>query len=103
MLIHGHRASNERRSPTYLSWVAMKQRCGNRHHKWYHYYGGRGITVCAAWKKSFVAFLLDMGERPDGLTLERMNVNKSYSPSNCCWADLSTQNKNRRHLRHRVT
>jgi hypothetical protein len=97
MLIHGHRVSNARRSSTYLSWVAMKQRCLNPKHKWYHYYGGRGITVCQSWRDSFVAFLLDMGERPDGLTLERKNVNRPYSPRNCCWADKSTQRRNRRH------
>jgi hypothetical protein len=96
MLIHGHRASNARRTPTYLSWVAMKQRCLNPKHKWYHYYGGRGITVCQSWRDSFVAFLLDMGERPAGLTLERKNVNRPYTPHNCCWADKSTQRRNRR-------
>lgn len=97
-LRHGHCGAE--RSPTYLSWVAMKQRCLNRHHKWYHYYGGRGITVCPRWRASFVSFLLDMGERPLGLTLERKNVNLPYIKGNCCWADIQTQNRNRRKLRH---
>lgn len=73
----------------------MKQRCLNKKHKWYHYYGGRGITVCEKWM-TFIGFLEDMGERPVGLTLERNEVNEGYCKANCIWADIRSQNRNRR-------
>lgn len=84
------------RSSTYGSWRAMKSRCYLSTNKDYANYGGRGITVCDRWKDSFEAFLADMGERPDGMTLDRPNNNGIYEPSNCRWADEQTQKRNRR-------
>lgn len=73
----------------------MKTRCLNKKHPSFNNYGGRGITVCDAWK-DFSAFLEDMGERPPGTTLDRINVNDNYHMENCRWADWKTQNSNKR-------
>lgn len=85
-----------KRSREYQAWVDMKDRCGRPTNKNYKYYGGRGITVCDRWKDDFVTFYLDMGRCPSGLTLERINNDKGYTPKNCKWATLSDQAKNRR-------
>ena len=92
--IHGHNTVSYK-SPTWQSWHAMMCRCYSRSHKSYPSYGGRGIVVCERWK-SFVEFYKDMGDRPDGLTIERMNVNGNYEPGNCRWASASDQQRNRR-------
>jgi hypothetical protein len=77
----------------------MKQRCLNPNHGEYKNYGGRGITVCPRWVDSFANFVSDMGERTDGLTIDRINVNGNYEPDNCRWADWFVQNNNqRKHL-----
>lgn len=94
MVTHGY-GSRRRRTPTYRAWESMKRRCNNPKEKNYENYGGRGIKVCRRWVK-FVNFLEDMGECPDGLTLERINVNKGYSKNNCCWATRKQQVMNRR-------
>ena len=93
---HGHASDRTGKSPTYVSWQKMKERCNNPNHVRYYCYGGRGIKVCAQWDKSFVVFLKYMGERPQGMTLDRVNSNKGYEPGNVRWATLSQQNKNRR-------
>lgn len=81
----------------------MNQRCYNQNLKIYKYYGERGVKVCERWRRkkrrdrdSFEAFVKDMGERPEGYSLERKNVNGDYSPENCVWATKSEQVKNRR-------
>ena len=92
-LRHGHSAGGKT-SKTYQSWFAMIQRCTNKNNKRYEHYGGRGISVCERWLK-FDNFLKDMGDRPDEMTIDRINVNGDYEPSNCRWADSKTQSLNK--------
>lgn len=77
----------------------MKQRCHNPRDAAYKWYGGRGITVCDRWLNSFEAFLVDMGEKPDLLTLDRVDGSKGYYKENCRWATLVEQAENRRSSR----
>lgn len=89
-----HGASKTR---LYKVWAAMKQRCENPKNKSYKNYGARGIRVCAAWSNSFEQFLADMGERPaPDLSIERINNNGHYEPSNCKWATDAEQRLNKR-------
>jgi len=79
----------------YRAWSAMKDRCLNPNHSAYSYYGGRGIAVCDRWL-SFANFLEDMGVRPHGRSLDRIDNAGNYEPTNCRWATWSQQMKNRR-------
>ena len=80
----------------YTSWCAMRARCSDSDHASWPAYGGRGITVCAAWLVSFEAFLADMGERPSrAYSIERRNNDLGYDPSNCYWATAREQAANR--------
>ncbi len=72
----------------------MKQRCLNPENKSYADYGARGITVCERWLKSFEDFYADMGPRPEGMTLDRRDSTKGYSPDNCRWATHLEQRLN---------
>ena len=92
--LHGH-GKNDGSDKTYNSWKAMKQRCSNPNNKNYNLYGGRGITYCDSWK-SFVNFLKDMGDRPENTTLDRIDPDGDYEPSNCRWADSKVQALNKR-------
>lgn len=84
------------KSRTYKSWRMLKERCNNPKTKGYEYYGGRGIRVCDRWLNSFENFYNDMGIRPLGKTIDRINVNGNYEPSNCRWATPSEQTLNQR-------
>jgi hypothetical protein len=80
----------------YNIWVMMKQRCLNTKNKDYPNWGGRGITVCDRWLESFNNFLEDMGQKPENNSLDRINNDGNYEPSNCRWATSIQQQNNRR-------
>lgn len=82
-------------TPEWYSWISMIQRCNDPNYHAYKWYGGRGIKVCERWLK-FKNFFADMGERPKGMTLDRVNNDFGYFPINCRWATPSQQAKNRR-------
>ena len=80
---------------TYQSWQGMKKRCLNPNQPGFKYWGGRGIKVCKRWL-DFANFFEDMGEKPKGLTLDRVNNNKNYCKENCHWATNEEQANNKR-------
>lgn len=92
-----NRASELTNTPTYISWKQMKQRCLNPNAPDYKNYGGRGVTICEKWIK-FAGFYEDMGERPEGLTLDRIDNNGNYNKENCKWSTRAEQNRNKRGL-----
>lgn len=90
---HGYQGT-----PTYISWQMLRKRCTNPADPSFHNYGGRGIGYDPAWDK-FENFLEDMGERPAGTSIDRIDNDAGYSKANCVWATRSEQQRNRRGLR----
>jgi hypothetical protein len=91
---HGHKVGG-RESPTHVTWRSLLERCLNPHAANFARYGGAGIMVCEAWK-DFTRFLADVGERPAGKTLDRIDGSLGYEPGNVRWATPMEQAKNRR-------
>ena len=94
-----NRGSADPRYRTWVTWNEMKKRCTDPEDEGYPGYGGRGITIHPPWLESFDAFLQDMGPRPQGTTIERIDNDGNYEPGNCTWADAKAQARNRRNNR----
>lgn len=93
-LTHGKSKSGE-----YKSWSSMIQRCTNPKHASYKNYGARGVSVCEEWLGSFEQFFADMGSRPEGHSIERIDSDKNYEPGNCKWSSRIEQQNNKRNNR----
>ena len=86
-------------TPEYKCWQQIKQRCHNPKHRFYPDYGARGIYVCDRWRKSFENFIADLGRRPKGTWLDRIDNDGPYIPENCAWRTPKQQGRNRRNNR----
>jgi hypothetical protein len=101
LIIHGHTVGHKF-SPTYTSWANMMKRCYDPNCPQYKDYGGRWITVCERWH-DFINFLADMGTRPAGLVIDRINNDGNYEPGNCRWTTYKVSANNRRERRQDLT
>ena len=97
---HGmnNKTHGQTKSRTWKSWSCMRERCMNPNAHGYSLYGARGIKICSRWDR-FESFLVDMGERPDGFTIDRIDTDGNYEPGNCRWASWKQQNNNKRNNR----
>lgn len=84
------------RNPLYIAWKSMRQRCYDEKCASYPRYGGKGVKVCDRWLEDFEAFVADMGTRPNGFSLDRIDPEGDYTPENCRWANALTQGQNKR-------
>jgi hypothetical protein len=91
--MHKHGHSGVKRTPTYTSWLKMKERCNNHNHNRAHIYSKKGILYDERWE-SFEQFITDMGERPKGTSLDRIDSNEHYWKGNCRWATAKQQSCN---------
>lgn len=102
---HGHtkgKVGTIRKSPEYTAWDGIIQRCTNRRNKSWKDYGGRGIKICAQWRKSFTTFVRDVGSKPHpDLMLDRINNDGNYEPGNVRWTTRLEQNRNKRQRKSR--
>ena len=94
-----HRTHGMTETREYRIWCSMRNRCNNKNNKKYKYYGARGIKVCDRWLESFENFFADMGNCPEGFSIERKNNDGNYEPLNCKWASDMEQGKNKRGIR----
>jgi hypothetical protein len=88
------------RHPLFVTWKGIIQRCENPKHTFYHLYGARGIKMCKRWRDDFLAFAADVGERPQGMTIDRMRIDGNYEPGNVRWATQEEQMNNVRNNVH---
>lgn len=84
----------QKKHPLYGAYAAMKNRCYNPNAYDYHLYGGRGIAICERWMEDFWCFIEDVGDRPAGMTLDRINPDGDYEPGNVRWATAAEQRQN---------
>jgi hypothetical protein len=101
---HGYASTKPgQRTPEYAAWDSAKQRCTNPNHPRWKDYGGRGITMCEAWRTDFLVFLRDVGPKPVGYTLDRIDNDRGYEPGNVRWTDWKTQENNKRRFGNQWT
>lgn len=102
-IARGRDTRGESKTRLYYVWKGVRQRCQSKKHVYYKYYGGRGISVCPEWDKSYISFMnwayqngYDETAKPFECTLDRIDNDKGYFPENCRWVPMSIQNKNKR-------